>query len=232
MQTSSVSVIIPAHNEEAYVAKALESLKRQSIRPSEVIVVCNNCADQTATVAKRFYPSAKIVEKTYANVSRARNDGAKIAQGELLLFLDADATLEKTALASLIKAARKENCPIVGTFLIKNDQGAPKDRVFNAYRNLAHHSGRLYFASGAIACSRSVFKKVGGFDEALHAFEDIKFINQALEQKAEYTLVKDYAMPSMRRYETMGYWENLSFYIKNGVKVMLGRIPDRPKPVR
>lgn len=82
------SVIIPAHNEEACISKALESIKQQSFTDYEVIVVCDACLDQTAEIARSY--GAKVI-RIYAHSSgAARNTGLDEAQGEWVLFCDAD----------------------------------------------------------------------------------------------------------------------------------------------
>ena len=80
-----VSIIIPAHNEEKFIAKCLESIKKQSYKNIETIVVCNGCTDNTTAVARRF--TENVFELRQANVSAARNFGAKKAKGNTFAFL-------------------------------------------------------------------------------------------------------------------------------------------------
>lgn len=82
------SVIIPAHNEESVIRKALESIKAQSYTSYELIVVCDNCTDDTEKIAREY--TDKVVVGKFGNDGMARNAGIDIAQGKYLLFLDAD----------------------------------------------------------------------------------------------------------------------------------------------
>lgn len=82
------SIIIPAHNEEQHIGKALESVFTQSFRNFEVIVVCDSCTDNTRKIADGW--GAKIVDVTYHRSGLSRNAGLDIAQGDWILFLDAD----------------------------------------------------------------------------------------------------------------------------------------------
>ena len=82
------SIIIPAHNEGNKIQKALESIKSQSFTDYEVIVVCDACEDNTKDIAKQY--NATVVEIDAHSSGIARNAGLNIAQGEWILFCDAD----------------------------------------------------------------------------------------------------------------------------------------------
>src|SRR3989304_4670502 len=95
-----VSVVIPARNEEAFVASALESVASQTWPPTkiEAIVVVNGTQAPTGDVV-RAAPArldglaVRIVDDPTPGVSRAKNVGARLARGEGLVFLDADSRL-------------------------------------------------------------------------------------------------------------------------------------------
>ena len=82
------SVIVPAHNSEAYLSKCLESVKMQTFLDYELIVVCDNCQDNTAEVAKEY--ADIVLETEYGMDGLARNAGIDAAEGEWILFLDDD----------------------------------------------------------------------------------------------------------------------------------------------
>ena len=82
------SVIIPAHNEESVISKALESIKQQSFTDYEVIVICDACSDKTAEIARSY--GAKVIDVDAHSSGAARNAGLDVAQGEWILFCDAD----------------------------------------------------------------------------------------------------------------------------------------------
>ena len=82
------SIIIPAHNEEQTIGKALESVFTQSFRNFEVIVVCDSCTDNTRKIADSW--GAKIVDVDCHMSGLSRNAGLDVAQGDWILFLDAD----------------------------------------------------------------------------------------------------------------------------------------------
>ena len=82
------SVIVPAHNSEKYLAKCLHSVRMQTYKDYELIVVCDNCEDDTEQVALR-YADATIITH-YGMDGLARNAGIDAAEGEWILFLDDD----------------------------------------------------------------------------------------------------------------------------------------------
>ena len=82
------SVIVTAHNAEKRFLKCLESVKSQVFKDYELIIVCDNCSDNTAEIARNY--TGKVIEINEANVGKARNAGLDNATGEYVLFLDDD----------------------------------------------------------------------------------------------------------------------------------------------
>ena len=91
---TQLSVVIPVYNEEKSIAACLETLKSQSYKDFELIVVDNNCTDKTAEIAKQY--GARVVPCVPQGIASARNEGAKQARGDILAFIDADARLSET----------------------------------------------------------------------------------------------------------------------------------------
>ena len=88
MRFGSVSVVIPAFNAEATIARAVASAWSQTRRPDEVIVADDGSSDGTALAAESA--GATVLRLPHANGAVARNRGVDAARGELLFFLDAD----------------------------------------------------------------------------------------------------------------------------------------------
>ena len=83
------SVIIPAHNSAEYIEKGLTSIREQSFKDYELIVVCDNCKDNTAEVVEQYAPE-KLITTKHGLDGLARNAGIDAAEGEYLLFMDDD----------------------------------------------------------------------------------------------------------------------------------------------
>ena len=96
------SIIIPAHNEEKYIEKCLDSIMlaaKEVPDKAEIIVVANRCTDRTADIAKRF--GAKVVINNDKCISSIRNAGVKASNGEIIVTIDADSMMSKDSLAEI-----------------------------------------------------------------------------------------------------------------------------------
>ncbi len=151
-RTSTVSVIIPARNEESRIATLLRSISAQSAQPLEILVVDDESTDNTARVARehgaRVLPSPPrptvSVGKTWACHS-----GAAESAGELLLFLDADVELDATALQRII-AAREHSGGVVSV--------QPYHRTLRMYESFsALFNAQVVTAVGVGPASRGLF---------------------------------------------------------------------------
>lgn len=101
-----VSVIIPVFNEEKNIGECLTSLFKQSHKDFEVIVVDDGSTDKTLEVLRNFQFSTfsfQFLEQKHRGAGGARNLGAKMARGEVLVFVDADMTFDKNFLRNLVK---------------------------------------------------------------------------------------------------------------------------------
>jgi len=85
----SVSIVIPAYNEENYLRACLEAIARQTVQPLEVIVVDNNSTDQTAEIARSF-PFVTLVQEKRQGVVFARDRGFHAARGDIIGRIDVD----------------------------------------------------------------------------------------------------------------------------------------------
>lgn len=91
-----ISVIIPAYNEQSYIQKTVKSAKRQSYPNKEIIVINNASTDRTNENISPY--THYVVFSKEKGVSKAKNHGAKLAHGNLLVFLDADCVMRKDLL--------------------------------------------------------------------------------------------------------------------------------------
>ena len=82
------SVIVPAHNAACRIRKGLCSIKRQTFTNYELIVVCDDCQDDTAIIAREY--TNKVFEVSWHNCGKTRNKGLDEATGGWILFMDDD----------------------------------------------------------------------------------------------------------------------------------------------
>ena len=80
------SIIIPAHNSEKYIEKAIKSVKEQGFKDYELIVVLDSCTDNTIEKVDADI----VITCDHSNPGFARNEGLEVASGTYILFLDSD----------------------------------------------------------------------------------------------------------------------------------------------
>lgn len=124
-----VSVIIPAYNTAAYIARSIESALQQTLENIEVIVVDDASTDNTLEVVKSFSDSRLKVFANEQNigVSGTRNRAIKAAKGKWIAVLDSDDWYAKDRLEKLLLVANAENADIVidDLYLLQKDKTSP-----------------------------------------------------------------------------------------------------------
>lgn len=172
-----VSVVIPVRDRVPALARALESVERQTSPASEVIVVDDGSAvDPRDALAARF-PSVCFVRQAPRGVSAARNRGIKEATGTWLAFLDSDDEWMPQKLEHQLHALREN----AGHRICHTDEiWIRKQRRVNPRRRHAKAGGMIFqrclplcvISPSAALLERSLVDEVGGFDESLPVCED------------------------------------------------------------
>ena len=93
------SIVIPVYNVEDYIKECLDSIMNQTFKDYEVIVVNDGTKDNSMDIVKKY--KVKTINQENGGLSAARNNGAKHAKGEYLLFIDSDDTIEPDLLKEL-----------------------------------------------------------------------------------------------------------------------------------
>jgi glycosyltransferase involved in cell wall biosynthesis len=206
----TISVIIPAHNEENYLRRTLEALNQQDYPKIEIIVVANGCSDNTALVARNRCHRLVILSEKSLGI--ARNLGARVARGELLVFLDADTMLEANAL-NVIVAQFTRDCA-AGTLKAIPDRDRLPYRMLYRVKNFLHRWSLYQGSAGVIICWKEHFEATGGFDEALQVRENSDLIRK-LRVFGKYKCInQSSATTSMRRYEKRGFRRTVMLWVK------------------
>lgn len=226
-----VSVIIPTLNEEKYIDMTLFHIKRQN--PYEIILGDSHSDDNTVKIAKKY--GAKIAYAPRGAASFGRNAAARIAKGDVLLFLDAD-TIAYTNLIEVIKEDFR-NKKVVGwtcTFYAFS----PKWRehaIYTATSNLIKFlvkNVKPHAAGFIIAVSRSAFEKVDGFNEKLKVMEDHDLAWRIAKQGRFKFSDKTCVFTSTRRINQWGGWALLKRYSKTYFGYIINKEKFDSKKVR
>jgi len=218
-----ISVIIPAHNEQRYLAGTLEALQRQNYGWFEVLVVANGCTDETARVARNR--CHRLIVLSRKNLGVARNLGAKMAKGEILVFLDADTILEAMALRRIAEDFTPE-CA-AGTVRGRPDNERLSYKLLYGVKNLVHRMRVHPGSSGVILCWKDRFLKAGGFDEGLEVRENSELMRR-LKKFGRYRYIGDIsATTSMRRYDQKGLGRMAWLWMKLWVQSWVGDLHQR-----
>lgn len=197
-----LSIIIPAYNEE----KILPSTLTQAFKcvnackiECEIIVVDNNSNDKTAQIAKKH--SAKVVFESVNQIARARNTGAKNADGEFLIFLDADTKITETLINKAVNLM--QNNYAGGGALIKFDTHIhwSHQTVMSLWNKF---SQTFNIAAGCfIFCTKEAFTETDGFNEKYYASEELHFCialkKWAQKRKQGVTIITDERIVSSAR---------------------------------
>lgn len=180
-----VSVIIPTKNEEEYLPKLLDSLKQQTFKDFEVIVGDANSTDKTVEIAQQF--GAKVVKGGMC--ATGRNNGAKVAKGEVFLFLDADVILPADFIKKVLQEMQESKADFA-TALMEPINKDWRNRISHSLGNFFYRFQSKGVTPGFCAVIKAeLFKKIGGYDESLYVMEDFKFASEASKQ-GKFLLVK------------------------------------------
>lgn len=182
-----VSVIVTTKNEEAHIESCLKSIFSQSYKNIEIIVIDNASNDRTKKIAKKF---TKLVFDRGHERSAQRNYGAKKANGEFLLFIDADMTLTKDVVKQCVELLINEEN--IGAVVV------PEKSVGEGYWTKVKAFERsLYEGDASIEAARffrkTVFREVGGYDEDITGPEDWD-LPKRIKNKCRTTRIKSYIL--------------------------------------
>ncbi len=179
--TPKLSVIVPAHNEELTIARCLRSLVDQSLPRDqyEIILVDNNCTDNTVKIAQTF-EDITIVRETTPGVSAARAAGWKLAQGTIIASTDADCEVPKHWLRKIdgYFNAHANVVAISSGYLFYD-----RDFFVNWIVRIFEHSlvalswflagGVMALTANNMAVRRSSYRQTAGLDRTLQFGEDL-----------------------------------------------------------
>jgi len=189
----NISIIIPTLNEEATIRELAESLGR--LRSDfEVVVADGGSEDATVSLLRQL--GMRVIE-TSRGRGRQMNAGAKLASGDVLLFLHADTRLPEGALAMIEDLLRDERV-CGGNFSLVFDGETREARLLTWLYPLLRLGGMCY-GDSAIFVRRNVFEQLGGYRD-YPIFEDCD-LYQRMRRVGRFVRLNAAAVTSSRRFE-------------------------------
>jgi glycosyltransferase involved in cell wall biosynthesis len=179
MNTRSVSVVIPCYNQAHWLGDAIESVQRQKYENCEIIVVNDGSPDNIAEIMSG-YPTVRLINQKNQGLSVARNKGLRVAQGDYVVFLDADDRLLPTWLNQAVSFLEIHPlCAFVyGHVKLITANGESLETPVqspvyeNHYEVLLHHN--YIWTPGCVVYRRATLEAAGNFDITLRGTQDFE----------------------------------------------------------
>jgi GT2 family glycosyltransferase len=241
----SISVIVPVYNGAAFLRRCLEALACSTVEPLEVIVVDDCSTDNGIDVCRKR--GVRVLSTAQnSGPAVARNLAARVATGDVLLFVDADVLVKPETIGQL--AARFEKHSDVSAVFGSYDDEPGEKNFLSQYKNLQHHyvhqisnPEAVTFWSGLGAIRRDVFLELGGFDDKKFSTPSIEDIELGfrlrrsghrivLDRGIQAKHLKKWGPSSHLRTEIFGRalpWSKLILETKGMINDMNLRIGDR-----
>lgn len=190
--------MVPVHNDERYLAEAIESIRANSLAPCEVIVVDDGSSDGSGDVARSF-AEVRYVRQEAAGAAQARNHGISLCTGDWVAFLDADDLWTPNKLE--LQAAA-----------LLRDPGL--DGVFGSVVQFSHQEDRLVEEEpkvgqllGGWLVRRQLFERVGLFDSRYRMGEFIDWCLRSQELGCRYGTIPEVVLRRRLHERNMGRTE-------------------------
>lgn len=218
--TPAISVIVPCHNEVAYLPRLLASIEtaRRRFRGGpesiEVIVADNASTDDTAAIAQSA--GCRLAFSALRRIAAARNAGAAIARGDILAFIDADSQIHPETFNAITAFLARPDV-VAGT------TGATMERwslgIAVCYAMMIPLVWATTMDVGVVFCRRADFEEIGGYDETLKFAEDIRFLLdlRRVGKRRGARLVRARSakvVASTRKFDQFGEWHFLGMIVK------------------
>jgi len=197
-----LSIVIPTFNEEMFLPKLLKSIKNQTFEDYEIIIADNNSKDNTTKIAREY--KCRLVKGGLP--STGRNNGANVAKGDYILFLDADVILPMDFLEKSLKEFEYRYLEAATCeFIPLSDKKIDKVLHDVSIKFLKTMQYFKPFGPGfCLLVTKRIHKRVNGFDENLSFCEDHDYVYR-ISRLAKFRLLKNTRIfVSIRRLDKEG----------------------------
>ncbi len=175
MTDELVSIVIAAHNEEAFIDQALQSVHAQTYKPIEVIVVDDGSQDRTAQIAATH--NVHLIQQPHLGPSAARNTGLRNAHGQYWTIFDADDLMPPHRIEKQITHLQQHphHQIVLGLTTAFVNPGEPRPPHYNP----TWDNGPFPACAGTLLARREVLEVVGDYDETIALAYDVEWLARA-----------------------------------------------------
>jgi glycosyltransferase involved in cell wall biosynthesis len=228
-----LSIVVPAFNEEKLLPATLRSVRGASEAFTsrgwgvETIVCDNNSTDRTAEIAKA--EGARVVFEPINQIARARNSGAAVANGDWIVFVDADSHPSRELFADVAEAILTKRF-LAGGVTVRFDRWTPSLWFFTTSWNIM--SRVLKWCAGSfIFVEADAFREIGGFSNELFATEELDLsrrLKKLAKQRGKKMIIlrRHPLVTSARKAHLYGYRKYFNFmlrFARGGTRVLRTR---------
>lgn len=223
-----LSIIIPTLNEEEYLPRLLDDLSQQKMMNFEVIVVDASEDRKTKDTTLKthvLYPLS-LYSTNKKNVAHQRNLGAAYAQGQYLVFLDADTRIPPDFTRSLITASRKNPGLVFRPYTIPEDRRNLEISslfvIWNIIVELSFSTSSPFGDGACMIFDKNLFHTIGGYNEKMYIGEDHEIMRRCARWGVRPKMLPDVvAIFSQRRMLREGKLQLLYKYTLIGLHSLL-----------
>ena len=184
-----VSIIIPTYNAARFLPQAIDSIRGQSYQPPlEIIIIDDGSTDDTAVIVQQLGPDIRYIYQENSSPAIARNRGIAASRGALIGFLDADDLYPPNKFE--LQVSRLMNDPTVdvvqGRIKYIHLEGSEDRSVI-----LDDEEALTFIQIGGALFRKSVFERIGGFDEDLRFSEDHDIFIRLRENNIPFVILNE-----------------------------------------
>lgn len=170
----SISILIPAYNEEGQIGKAVQSVLDADYPKKEIIVIDDGSTDDTFKITKSFAKyGVKVIKKNHSGKAASLNLGLKHAGGDIIATLDADSFIEKESLKKMISYFDNDEVVAVTSTIKSYEENSVWQKIqkveylgMNIFRKLQTFINSVTVTPGPLSMFKAgLFEKIGNFDE-------------------------------------------------------------------
>ena len=207
-----ITVIVPVYNGAKFLDQCLTALQSSDYANFDVLVIDDGSTDDSAELARSKGAFVLPSERRQSGPAAARNLAAKVARGDILLFVDADVVVKHDTISKV--AAAFEQHPEISAVFGSYDNEPAEQNFLSQYKNLQHHyvhqsssSEASTFWAGLGAVRRNVFNELGGFDSEQFrqpSIEDIELGVRLRQDGHKIRLDKNIQAKHLKKWKALG----------------------------